>query len=46
VNDIVGEIKMPVIRFLAWCLHKIFKNIYEKVNINNDALLKIREIQK
>ena len=28
VNDMVGEIKMPVIRFLAWSLHKIFKKIY------------------
>lgn len=41
----VGEIKMPVIRFLAWSLHKIFKNIYEKVNINNEALKKLKEIQ-
>ena len=38
----VGEIKMPVIRFLAWCLHKIFRKIYEKVNINNEALKKIK----
>lgn len=42
----VGEIKMPVIRFLAWSLHKIFKNIYEKVNINNEALKKLKEIQE
>ena len=42
----VGEIKMPVIRFLAWCLHKIFRKIYEKVNINSDALKKIKELQQ
>ncbi len=46
VNDMVGEIKMPVIRFMAWCLHKIFRKIYEKVNINNEALKKLREIQQ
>jgi hypothetical protein len=46
VNDMVGEIKMPVIRFMAWCLHKIFRSIYEKVNINNEALKKLKEIQQ
>lgn len=46
VNDMVGEIKMPVIRFMAWCLHKIFRKIYEKVNINNEALKKLKEFQQ
>lgn len=38
----VGSIKMPVIRFLAWSLHKIFRKIYEKVNINSEMLNKIK----
>ena len=35
-TEIVGEFKMPVVRFLAWTLHKIFKRIYEKVNVNHE----------
>jgi hypothetical protein len=38
IAELVGEIRLPVIRFLAWTLHKIFKNIYEKVNINMEML--------
>lgn len=38
----IGEIKMPVIKFMAWTLHKIFRNIYEKVNINDEMLKKIK----
>ena len=35
-TELVGEFKMPVVRFLAWTLHKIFKRIYEKVNVNQE----------
>lgn len=42
MNEMVGEIKMPVIRFLAWSLHKVFRKIYEKVNINSEALKRIK----
>ena len=37
---------MPVIRFLAWTLHKMFRRMYEKVNINNEMLTTIRELQE
>ena len=35
---------MPVVRFMAWTLHKIFKKIYEKVNLNKDIFDTFREI--
>ncbi len=28
INELIGEFRMPVVRFLAWTLHKIFKRIY------------------
>ncbi len=40
----IGEIRLPVVRFLAWTLHKIFKNIYEKVNINMEMFATLRDI--
>lgn len=42
VSEMVGEIKLPVIKFMAWTLHKVFRSIYEKVNINNEMLKKIK----
>ena len=37
---------MPVVRFLAWTLHKVFKRIYEKVNINSEMFDILRSIEK
>lgn len=31
---------------MAWTLHKIFKNIYEKVNINMDMFEQLKEIEQ
>lgn len=36
---------MPVIRFMAWTLHKIFKRIYEKVNVNSQMFSLLSKIQ-
>ena len=36
---------MPVIRFMAWTLHKIFKRIYEKVNVNSEMFSYLRSIE-
>lgn len=46
VNEIVGEFRMPVVRFMAWTLHKVFKRIYEKVNINSEMFDVLRSIEK
>ena len=45
-KELVGEFKMPVVRFLAWTLHKIFKRIYEKVNVNHDMFETLKEIEQ
>lgn len=37
---------MPVVRFIAWSLHKIFRKIYEKVNINSEILQKLKKVQE
>ena len=37
---------MPVVRFMAWTLHKIFKRMYEKVNINTEMFDTLREIER
>lgn len=36
---------MPVIRFLAWTLHKVFKRIYEKVNVNSEMFTLLSKIE-
>jgi len=37
---------MPVVRFLAWTLHKVFKKIYEKVNVNSEMFDLLSKIEK
>lgn len=34
----ISNYKMPVIRAMAWFLHKVFKQIYEKVVIDDHHL--------
>lgn len=34
IEEMFGQFRMPVIRLFAWVLTKVFKKIYEKVNIN------------
>ena len=28
INDLIAEVKMPVMRGMAWTLHKTFKSLY------------------
>ena len=44
IQELIGEFRMPVVRFLAWTLHKIFKRIYEKVNVNTEMFDTLRQI--
>lgn len=37
---------MPVVRFFAWALYKIFKSIYEKIYIDEEMLEKLRKIDE
>ena len=46
VNELIGEFRMPVVRFMAWTLHKIFRRIYEKVYVNSEMFDTLREIEK
>lgn len=45
-DEIFGEFKMPVLRFFAWALHKIFKSIYEKIYIDEEMLERLRKIDE
>ena len=45
VNELIGEFRMPVVRFMAWTLHKIFKKIYEKVNVNSEMFAYLSSIE-
>ena len=38
INDLVGEVKVSVMRSMAYTLHKAFKNLFEKITINMDML--------
>ena len=38
INDLVAEVKMPVMRSMAYTLHKAFKKMFEKITINMEAL--------
>lgn len=46
IKNLIAEIKLPVMRTMAWTLHKAFKGLYEKININIEAFDYIREIEK
>ena len=46
VEELVSEVKPAVIRMIAWAVHKAFKNMFEKININMDMLEELREIEK
>lgn len=37
-----SQYNMRSIRLFAWSLHKIFKTIYEKVVVDAQALMKLR----
>ena len=45
VAELIGEFRMPVVRFMAWTLHKIFKRIYEKVNVNSEMFAYLSSIE-
>ena len=46
VEELVSEVRPAVIRMIAWTVHKAFKNMFEKININMDMLEELREIEK
>ncbi len=35
-----------MMRSMAWLLHKLFKSLYERVNINEEMLEVLREIER
>jgi glycerol-3-phosphate O-acyltransferase len=45
-SEMFGEFRMPVVRFFAWALHKIFKSIYEKIYIDEVMLERLRKIEE
>jgi hypothetical protein len=46
INDLVAEVKVPVMRSMAYTLHKAFKSIFEKITINMDLLEEIKQLEK
>jgi hypothetical protein len=34
INDLIADVKLPLARSVAWSLHKSFKSLFEKININ------------
>jgi hypothetical protein len=34
----VGEVRVPVVRTMAWTVHKAFKNMFEKITLNMEML--------
>jgi glycerol-3-phosphate O-acyltransferase len=46
VEELVSEVKPAAIPMIAWTVHKAFKNMFEKININMDMLEELREIEK
>ncbi len=38
IDNLVGEAKIPVLRTMALALHKAFKKLYEKININMEMI--------
>jgi glycerone phosphate O-acyltransferase/fatty acyl-CoA reductase len=37
---------VPVVRAMAWTVHKAFKNMFEKITINMEMLEQLREIEQ
>lgn len=37
INNLIAEVKVPVMRSMAWTLHKALKGLYEKISINVEA---------
>ncbi len=38
--------RVPVVRAMAWAVHKAFKNMFEKITLNMEMLEELREIEK
>ena len=46
IKDLIAEVKVPVMRSMAYTLHKFFKSLYEKISLNMEMLEEIRAIEK
>ena len=46
IKELIAEVKVPVMRSMAYTLHKSFKSLYEKISLNMEMLEEIREIEK
>ena len=40
------EVKPGVVRALAWTVHKVFKNMFEQINVNKEMLEELRKIEE
>lgn len=38
VIELICEIKPRVVRGIAWTVHKVFKNMFEKINVNKEMM--------
>jgi glycerol-3-phosphate O-acyltransferase/nucleoside-diphosphate-sugar epimerase len=42
LNSIFADMKMPVVRLMAWVLKKVWRAIYEKIVVDENALNKLK----
>ena len=38
IGTLIAEAKLPVLRTMAWTLHKAFKGLFDKININMEMI--------
>lgn len=38
IEELVGVVRVPVVRSMAWTVHKAFKSIFEKITLNMEML--------
>lgn len=46
IDELVGEIHLAAVRTMAWSVHKMFTNIFEKLTVNTPMMEQLREIEK
>mmetsp|Transcript_32012 Transcript_32012/g.31710 ORF Transcript_32012/g.31710 Transcript_32012/m.31710 type:complete len:821 (-) Transcript_32012:23-2485(-) len=45
IDRMACDLRMPMVRVFGWFLRKIWRTIYEKVEVNQEALMKIKELK-
>lgn len=46
IEELVGEVRVSVLRTMVWTVHKAFKNLFEKITLNMEMLEELKAIEK